>query len=131
VHTSPDVTLESFHRFVHSLPAVTEDFPFGPEVLVLRVSGKIFALMSVDALPLKVNLKCDPERAVELRAEYDGVIPGWHMNKKHWNTVALGDDVPGPLLKELIVHSWHLVVAGMPKKAQEPLFSALEPEYLS
>lgn len=119
------MTLESFYEYVHTLPEVTEDFPFGPDTLVLRTRGKLFALIGVDTLPLRVNLKCDPERAVELREEYEGIIPGYHMNKKHWNTVYLAKDVPGALIRELIVHSWERVVAGMSKKDREELTNKL------
>ena len=120
------MTLETFHQFVHSFPEVTEGFPFGPGVLVLKVNNKMFALVNVNEPPYSVNLKCDPERAVELRAEYEGVKPGYHMNKVHWNTVDLAGDVPGPLLRELISHSWDLVVASMPKKHQARLFGQRE-----
>ena len=115
------MTLESFLRIAHALPEVTEDFPFGPEVLAIRVNNKIFALMNVEQLPLRANLKCDPEWAVQLRAEYEGVIPGYHMNKTHWNTVSLDGDLPGSLLRDLIEESWERVVDSMPKKHQTRL----------
>ncbi len=123
--TTGPVTLEAFHQFAHSFPEVTEDFPFGPDVLALRVRKKIWALSAIDEVPFRVNLKCDPERAVELRAEYEGIIPGYHMNKQQWNTVYMQSDVPNDLLKELIQHSWELIVARMPKKDREPLMAQL------
>ncbi len=115
------MTLEAFHTFVHSLQGVTEDFPFDDQVLALRVRKKIFALIDVQTHPLRVNLKCDPERAVGLRAEWEGIIPGYHMNKKHWNTVSLDGDVPVALVRELIEHSHGLIVSKLPKKEREAL----------
>ncbi|MGB6223731.1 MmcQ/YjbR family DNA-binding protein [Haloferula sp.] len=95
--------------------AVEETTPFGPDVLVYKVVGKMFALTDPDSFPPRMNLKCDPERSVELRAEYDAIIPGYHMNKKHWNTVTLDDSLPSALIAELIDHSYDLVVASLPK----------------
>ncbi|MFE2045441.1 MmcQ/YjbR family DNA-binding protein [Streptomyces sp. NPDC059477] len=98
-----------------SFNAAVEDFPFGPGTSVFRVLGKLFALSSLDAEPLKVNLKCDPEDAVRLRGEHPGlIVPGWHMNKRHWNTVTVAD-LPGTLVKELVEDSYDLVVAGLPR----------------
>jgi len=105
-----------------SFNGAAEDFPFNPEISVFRVQGKMFALTNLDARPLKVNLKCDPEDALRLRTEYAGLIlPGWHMNKRHWNTVVAGgaDDAGGPLpdalVRELVEDSYDLVVAGLPR----------------
>ena len=95
--------------------AVEETTPFGPDVLVYKVAGKMFALTDPDEFPPKMNLKCDPERAIALRGEYAGINPGYHMNKRHWNTVAIDGSIPSGLLRELIDHSYDLVVAGMPK----------------
>lgn len=102
-------------------PGVTEGFPFGPGVLVFKVAGKMFALLGLDNEPPTMNLKCDPERALALRAEYRGVVPGYHMNKKLWNTVTLRGDVPDALILDLIQHSYDLVVANLPKKTQRAL----------
>ncbi|BCU76461.1 MmcQ/YjbR family DNA-binding protein [Luteolibacter sp. LG18] len=99
-----------------SKPGVEETTPFGPDVLVYKVGGKMFALTVPDDFPARVNLKCDPERAVELRDEYESVIPGYHMNKRHWNTVILNGALPPKLVRELIDHSYDLVVASLPKK---------------
>ncbi|MGB1130045.1 MAG: MmcQ/YjbR family DNA-binding protein [Haloferula sp.] len=96
-------------------PGVEETTPFGPEVLVYKVAGKMFALTNPSDFPPRVNLKCDPERSVELREAHEAINPGYHMNKKHWNTVTLDDTVPGDLLAELIDHSYELVVASLPK----------------
>ena len=96
---------------------VTEDFPFDEETLVLRVEGKIFLLMDINARPVSINLKCDPERAVELRARYEAVQPGYHMNKKHWNTVTVDGTIPSKEIFEMIDHSFELV-AHKPKKSR-------------
>ncbi|MFG2617938.1 MmcQ/YjbR family DNA-binding protein [Streptomyces sp. NPDC048507] len=94
--------------------AAVEEFPFTPETSVFKVLGKVFALTALDAEPLKVNLKCDPEEALRLRAEHAAVVPGWHMNKRHWNTVTVGG-LPDALVRELVEDSYDLVVAGLPK----------------
>ncbi|WP_411069485.1 MmcQ/YjbR family DNA-binding protein [Streptomyces sp. cmx-4-25] len=92
----------------------TEEFPFGPETSVFKVAGKLFALSALDSEPLKVNLKCDPDEAVRLREEHPAVGPGYHMNKRHWNTVTVGE-LPAPMVRELVEDSYDLVVAGLPK----------------
>ncbi|MEV1019116.1 MmcQ/YjbR family DNA-binding protein [Streptomyces sp. NPDC050264] len=98
-----------------SFNATVEEFPFNPETSVFKVLGKMFALSSLDGRPLTVNLKCDPEDAVRLRGEYEGVIvPGWHMNKRHWNTVTVGG-LPDGMVRELVEDSYDLVVAGLPR----------------
>jgi predicted DNA-binding protein (MmcQ/YjbR family) len=90
-------------------PDVTEEFPFGPSALVFKTGGKMFLLMMIDDVPLRINLKCDPEKALELREEYACVLPGYHMNKKHWNTVIVAPGLPAKVLKEWIDHSYDLV----------------------
>ncbi len=103
------------------MPGSAESTPFGEDVLVYRVGGKMFALMGIDRLPHQVNLKCDPERALDLREEYpDGVLPGYHMSKVHWNSVVLAE-VPRGLVTDLCQHSWDLVVAGLTRKARAEL----------
>ena len=92
-----------------SKKAVTEDFPFGESTLVFRAKNKIFLLVALDADPLQFNAKCDPEKAVELREEYEAVKPGYHMNKKHWNTIIVDGSVSWKLLKEWIDQSYALV----------------------
>lgn len=104
-----------------SLPGAEETTPFGPDALVYKVAGKMFAITVPEDFPSRMNLKCDPERAVELRDEYKGIKPGWHMNKRHWNTVMLDGTVPPKLVRELVEHSYQLVVAALPKKAREGL----------
>lgn len=114
------MTLAEFREHCMKLPGFSEDMPFGPDVLAFRVGGKIFALMDVDLFE-SVNLKCDPERAVELRERYPGIVPGYHMNKQHWNTVATDGSVPHALLLELAEHSHALVGASLPKKVREAI----------
>lgn len=110
--------IERFREICLSKKGVTEGFPFGPDVLVFKVMGKMFALSALDRPPHKVNLKCDPERAIELREEWDGSIsPGYHMNKKHWNTVQI-EALPDELLLDLTEHSYHLIVDSLPKKTK-------------
>jgi predicted DNA-binding protein (MmcQ/YjbR family) len=103
--------------------AVSYDYPFDEKVRVYRIEGKIFALTS-DESPLRVNLKCDPLYALELRSIYEGVNPGYHMNKKHWNTVSVeGSDVDEETLKELIDHSYTLIYNSLTKKQREAVES--------
>jgi len=113
--------LTDFCAHCLALPGVEETTPFGPEVLVYKVAGKMFALAIPEDEPPRVNLKCDPERALELRDRYEDIIPGYHMNKKHWNTLLLGGRLPTALVRELIQHSYDLVVGSLPKKARESL----------
>jgi predicted DNA-binding protein (MmcQ/YjbR family) len=117
------MTLADFCEYCLTLPGVEETTPFGPEVLVYKVGGKMFATAVPDELPHAVNLKCDPERAIELRDRYEDILPGYHMNKRHWNTLMLGGRLPAKLVRELIDHSYALVVASLPKKAREALAS--------
>lgn len=97
--------------FFLSKSGVEESTPFGPDILVYKVAGKIFAIASPDDVPARINLKCDPQRAIELREQYEAIIPGFHMNKKHWNTLILDGSLPPKLLRELIEHSYQLVVS--------------------
>lgn len=113
--------IEAFREYCISKPGVTEEFPFDQTTLVFKVMGKIFAITGLDRLPLQVNLKCDPDRAVELRESYNGIIPGYHMSKKHWNTIILEEDVSERTLVELIDHSYDLVVSKLTKKLKEEL----------
>jgi predicted DNA-binding protein (MmcQ/YjbR family) len=101
----------------------TDDFPFDESTLVFRVGGKIFALTSIDDEESRVNLKCDPELAVILRDEFSSVIPGYHMNKKHWNTVYLSGDVSQEKLKWMIDNSYDLVFASLKKSERERIQS--------
>ena len=110
----------TFREYCLNKKGVTEGFPFGEGVLVFKVLGKMFALTDVDAFE-SANLKCDPERAISLREEYEGIIPGYHMSKKHWNTVMMDGGVSDKLILELIDHSYDLVVSSLPKKDQASL----------
>jgi predicted DNA-binding protein (MmcQ/YjbR family) len=113
--------LEQFREYCLTKPHVTEDTPFGEDVLVFKVGGKIFALAALDEFPSRVNLKCDPDLALDLRDRYEQVRPGYHMNKKHWNTVAIGSGVPERELRKMIDHSYDLVVASLPKAVRAKL----------
>lgn len=100
----------------------TDGFPFGPETMVFKVGGKIFAICGLDRPPLFVNLKCDPAYALELREKYEGIIiPGYHMNKTHWNSVYLEADLEMKLYEKLIDHSYDLIRSSLPKKIREEL----------
>ena len=112
--------IESFREYCISKKGVTESLPFDQSTLVFKVMGKMFALANIDQFE-STNLKCDPEYAEELRDKYNGVLPGYHMNKKHWNTIRIESDVHDKLLSELIDHSYDLVVQGLPKKVQNEL----------
>ncbi len=114
------MNIESFREYCLSKPGTTEGFPFNETALVFKVQGKMFALTNVDDFQ-SVNLKCDPEEAVQLRETYQGVQPGYHMSKKHWNTVSVNSDVPEGLFIELIDHSYDLVVKSLTKKLRDEL----------
>ena len=107
--------LEAARDHCLSLPESTEGFPFGPDVLVFKVAGKMFALLSLEAVSPSMNVKCDPERAIELRAQYPAVKPGYHMSKKHWNTVVLDGSVPTDVVRSFIDDSWRLVASKLKK----------------
>lgn len=111
------MNIEDFRDYCLLKPGATEETPFGPETLVFKVAGKVFALTDIDTFS-SINLKCDPERAVELREAHDYIRPGYHMNKRHWNTVLIGAGAPVGQLRELIDHSYNLVRATLPKAAR-------------
>ena len=113
--------LDAFREYCLAKAAVTEETPFGPDNLVFKVAGKMFALLALDEVPAACNLKCDPDRALELRDRYEQVRPGYHMNKKHWNTVELGTGLPDAEVRKMIDHSYELVVGSLPKKQREQL----------
>ena len=115
------MNIETLREYCLSKKAVTEDFPFGETTLVFRVKEKIFLLVSLDADPLQFNAKCDPEKAIELREEYDAIKPGYHMNKKHWNTIVIDGSISTKLIKEMIDDSYELIVQSLPKKLREEL----------
>jgi predicted DNA-binding protein (MmcQ/YjbR family) len=109
------MNIEAFQQFCLSLPHTTEELPFGPDTLVYKVQGKMFALTSLDSFS-SINLKCAPEEAIELRERYAAVTPGYHMNKKHWNSIAIDNSISDTLLKKWIRNSYDLVAATLPKK---------------
>lgn len=113
--------IEQLRDYCLAKPRVEEGFPFGPEVLVFKVLGKIFLLCPLDTEGVQFNAKCDPELAVELREQYACVKPGYHMNKQHWNTIKVDGSVPIKLLKEWIDHSYEIIVKSLPKKLREQL----------
>ncbi len=110
------MNIEAFHAYCMSKKGVEETFPFDEQTLVFKVMGKMFALTGLEYADFRVNLKCDPDWALELREQYPDVQPGWHMSKKHWNTVYFEQELEDGFLRELIDHSYDLVVKGFTKK---------------
>jgi predicted DNA-binding protein (MmcQ/YjbR family) len=104
-----------------ALPGASEEFPFGDEVSVFKVEGKMFAACHLDGDPLQLSVKCDPELAVQLRAAYPAIVPGYHLNKRHWNTVTLDGSVPEDELLDLIDHSYDLVVSSLTRAQRASL----------
>ncbi len=102
-------------------PGARLEFPFDKGTSVFKVAGKVFALGPLKAKPLRISLKCDPELAVRLRAEHPAIVPGYHLNKQHWNTVELDGSLTDSFVREMIEDSYDLVVAGLPKREQEKL----------
>lgn len=114
--------IDEFREYCLSKPGTEDCFPFDESTLVFKVMGKMFALTSLDREDFRVNLKCDPDRAIELRENYEDIIAGYHMSKKHWNTVILEDSLlDESFILELIDHSYDLVVKGLTKKLKEEL----------
>ena len=113
--------VEAVRNYCLAKKGVTEELPFGPDALVFKVAGKMFALAALETIPFRVSLKCDPEKALSLRDEFPDDIEGaYHMNKKHWNSLQT-ENLPPKLVKELIDHSYSLVVSGLSKKLQQEL----------
>jgi predicted DNA-binding protein (MmcQ/YjbR family) len=115
------VQIDIFREYCLRKRGVTEETPFGPDNLVFKVGGKMFALLALDEIPATANLKCDPDRALELRDRYEEVQPGYHMNKKHWNTVTISGAIPDAEIRQMIDHSYELVVSSLPKKTAAAL----------
>lgn len=115
------MNIESIIDFCLKLKGATEDYPFDEETLTFKVMGKIFLIASLESIPLQINLKCDPEKAVELREQYESIQPGYHMNKSHWNTVTLDGSLSRSFIEELIKQSYDLVVSGLKKADREKL----------
>jgi predicted DNA-binding protein (MmcQ/YjbR family) len=115
------MNIEELRDYCLSLPGTEEGFPFDEVTLVFKVMGKMFALASLEANPLRVNLKCDPDKALVLREHFASVLPGYHMSKKHWNTVIIDGEVNDSQLREWVEESYNLVAASLPKKIQQQL----------
>lgn len=115
------VTRESIRALCAAQTGAVETHPFGPGVAVYKVGGKMFALVPHEGEPATVNLKCDPEWSEVLRGAYAAVRPGYHQNKKHWNTVVLDGSVPDDEVEELVAHSYELVVGALPRRVREAL----------
>jgi len=112
--------IDEFRDYCIAKPGVTEETPFGPDTLVMKVMGKMFALTGLDVYEF-INLKCEPEKAAELREEWEGIRPGWHMNKTHWNSVSTDGSISDNMIKELIDHSYDLIVSSLSKTLKEEL----------
>ncbi|HMN24367.1 MAG TPA: MmcQ/YjbR family DNA-binding protein [Ignavibacteriaceae bacterium] len=115
------MNLESITNYCLSKKGAIEEFPFDEDTLVFKVAGKIFTLIPLEKIPLQINLKCDPEKAIELRENFEEVQPGWHMSKNHWNTILLDGNIRWGDLKEWIDHSYDEVVKGLKKSEREKL----------
>jgi predicted DNA-binding protein (MmcQ/YjbR family) len=98
-----------------ALPGTVEEFPFGDEVSVFKVGGKMFALCGLDAQPLQLSVKCEPDIAAQLRAAHPAIVPGYHLNKRHWNTITLDGSLPDQMVSDLLADSYDLVVASLPR----------------
>ncbi len=119
------MNIEELREYCLSLKAVTEHFPFDEVTLVFKVMDKMFALIPLDNPQPQIALKCDPDWAIELREQYENIVSAYHFNKKHWNSVIISPKISTELLKDLIQHSYDLVVSGLPKKLQEELKNLL------
>lgn len=110
---------EKVREYALGLKGVEESFPFDNETLVYKVGGKMFLLLALESQPLRINVKCEPERAIELRESYSFVLPGYHMNKLHWNTIVCESGSKPKLIFEWILESYELILNSLPKKTQE------------
>jgi len=115
------MNVEAISQYCLSKKGAVEDFPFDEETLVFKVGGKMFALIPLEKIPLQINLKCDPEKAIELREQYEDVMPGWHMSKKYWNTIILEGNVRWGELKDWIDHSYDEVFRGLKNRERDKL----------
>ncbi len=115
------MNVEELRNYCLSLKCSTEEFPFDDVNMVLKVKGKMFALIPLDNPETQISLKCEPERAIQLREEFEAISPAWHFNKKHWNTVKIDPSISQKFLCELINHSYDLVVAGLARKLKEEM----------
>lgn len=112
------MNIEEVREYCLAKPVVSETTPFNDTTIVFKVAGKMFALLPIDTEDLRINLKCEPERAIQLREHYSSIIPGFHMNKQHWNTVICDSSITDSLLRKLIDHSYDLVVTSLPPKTR-------------
>jgi len=115
------VNAASLHTCCLAQPGAVEEFPFGPEHSVFKVAGKMFGLSALDRTPLEVSAKCEPEIAVDLRASHAAIRPGYHLNKRHWNTITLDGSLPDKLVRDLIEDSYDLVVSALPRRTRAAL----------
>ncbi|WP_290537711.1 MULTISPECIES: MmcQ/YjbR family DNA-binding protein [Alcanivorax] len=113
--------VKAAQAYLLSKPEARKDFPFGPDVAVMKVRDKMFATLGEEQGEGRMNLKCDPDQALALRDIFEAVIPGYHMNKKHWNTIKLDGSIPEGEIQRMIDHSYALVVGGLPKKVREAM----------
>jgi predicted DNA-binding protein (MmcQ/YjbR family) len=113
------MTSKALRRICLAFPGATEDFPFSPGTSVFKVAGKVFAITALDDRPLKISLKCEPALAEQLRDSYPQIAPGYHLNKRHWNTVTIDGALPDRMVRDLVEDSYDLVVAGLPRAERE------------
>jgi predicted DNA-binding protein (MmcQ/YjbR family) len=115
------VTAASLRKLCLGFPGAVEEYPFGPETSVFKVEGKLFAITALERRPLDVSLKCEPELAEQLRAVHKAIRPGYHLNKRHWNTVTLDGSLPDAMVRDLVEDSYDLIVAALPRAKREAL----------
>lgn len=115
------MNIETIREYCLNKKGTNEDYPFDEETLVFKVGGKMFVLIPLEKIPLQINLKCDPERAIELREQFENVKPGWHMNKKHWNTIIVEGNIRWDDLKSWIDHSYDEVVKTLKKSMRKKI----------
>jgi len=117
----PNVDAAELRGWCLAQSGAVEDFPFGPEHSVFKVGGKMFALSTLERTPLEVSAKCEPELALQLRDTYSAIRPGYHLNKRHWNTITLDGSLPDRLVRDLVEDSYDLVVSALPRRVREEL----------
>lgn len=121
------MNLEDWRGFFLSMPAAVEEMPFGPDVLVYKVANKMFGLLAWQSEPLSMNLKCEPNHALSLRAQYSAVTAGYHMNKNHWNTVVMDGSIDDEQVKTWVRDSYNLIFNALPKRIQTQMKASLQP----
>ena len=118
---NPTLNIETLRDYCISKPFVTEEFPFDEVTLVFKVAGKMFAMIPLDEIEPIISLKCDPERAIELREQYPAIKAAYHMNKKHWNMIEINGTVASELVYGLVDHSYELIFKALPKRTRDQL----------